>query len=78
MDHDGLLGPVGLLTHDVDKLQDALHGVDGGHAVVRPGRVVQVQHVATLVSLRGRAEVLGEGGRGGAAGPDSRIPAGTS
>lgn len=52
VDHDGVFGPVGLLTHDVDELQDALDGVDGGDAVVRPGRVVQVEHVPTLIRLQ--------------------------
>ena len=51
--YDGVFGPVGLLAHNVDELQDALDGVDRGHAVVGPGRVVQVQHVLRLVSLQG-------------------------
>lgn len=73
MDHDGLFGPVGLLSDDMDKLQNALDGVDGGDAVIRPGRVVEVQDVPTLVSLqRDREEVLGEGGS--AACPHSLSP----
>lgn len=42
MDHHGVSGPAGLLTDDVDKLQDALDGVDRGDAVVGPRGVVQV------------------------------------
>ena len=48
---DGVFGPVGLLTHDVDELQDALDGVHRGHAVVRPRGVVQVEDVLRLVGL---------------------------
>lgn len=79
MDHDGLFGPVGLLTDNVDKLQDAFDGVDRGDAVVGPGRVVEVQDVPTLVSLRRETKVspLLEDG-GSAACPRSRIPAGRS
>ena len=51
--YDGVFGPVGLLADNVDELQDALDGVDRGHAVVGPGRVVEVQHVLRLVSLQG-------------------------
>lgn len=43
--YDRVFGPVGLLADDVHELQDALDGVDRGHAVVRPGRVVEVQDV---------------------------------
>lgn len=53
VDHDRLLGPVGLLPHDVDELQDAFDGVDRGDAVVGPGRVVQVEDVPTLIRLQG-------------------------
>lgn len=53
VDDDGVFGPVGLLANDVDKLQDAFDGVDRGDAVIRPRSVVQVEHVLTLVGLRG-------------------------
>lgn len=81
MDHDGLFGPAGLLTDDVDKLQDALDGVDGGDAVVGPGRVVEVQDVPALVSLQQETKRRCWGApcwRRAEAPPDSRIPAGTS
>lgn len=87
MDHDGIFGPVGLLSDNMDKLQDAFNGVDGGDAVIWPGRVVEVQDVPTLVSLqRDREEVLGASAGEGwgcslspqpvpTACPHSRIPA---
>jgi len=62
VNHHGVSGLVGLLAHDVHELQDALDGVDRGHAVVGPGRVVQVQHVLTLVGLRGRQRAEGKEG----------------
>lgn len=77
VDHDWFFGPVGLLTHNVDKLQDAFDGVDGGDAVIRPGCVVEVEDVPTLVSLQGDqdgvlARSLAAAGRRW---PDLRIPA---
>lgn len=59
MDDDGIFGPVGLLTDDEDKLQDALDGVDRGDTVVRPRGVVQVQDVLTLIRLQGETKVPG-------------------
>jgi len=54
VDDDGVFGPVGLLTDDVDELKDALDGVDRGDAVIRPGGVVQMEDVLSLVGLRQR------------------------
>lgn len=62
MDDDGVFGPVGLLPDDVDKLQDALDGVDGGNAVIRPRCVVQMQDVLRLVRLGGGEEGGGSEG----------------
>ena len=44
------------MADDLDETQDALDGVDRGHAVVGPGRVVEVQNVLALVGLRGATE----------------------
>lgn len=56
MDYDGVFGPVGLLTDDVDELQDAFDGVDRGDAVIRPRGVVQVEDVLSLISLQGETQ----------------------
>lgn len=53
VDDDGVFGPVRLLPDDVDELQNAVDGVDSGDAVVRPGGVVQMDDVLSLVCLQG-------------------------
>lgn len=62
MHHDGLFGPAGLLTDDMDKLQDAFDGVDGGDAVIWPGRVVEVQDVPTFIGLQQETKLRCQGG----------------
>lgn len=57
MDYDGVFGPVGLLTDDVDELQDAFDGVDRGDAVIRPRGVVEVEDGLSLISLQGETKI---------------------
>lgn len=57
MDYDGVFGPVGLLTDNVDELQDAFNGVDCGDAMIRPRGVVQVEDVLTLIGLQGETKI---------------------
>lgn len=58
VDYDGVFGPVGLLTDDVNKLQDALDGVDRGDAVIRPRGVIQMEDVLSLVGLWGQRRFI--------------------
>ena len=59
MDYNRVFGgPVGLLPDDVDELQDALDGVDRGDAVIRPGGVVEVEDVLSLICLQGATKIL--------------------
>lgn len=58
MDYDGVFGPVGLLTDDVDELQDALDGVHCGDAVIRPRGVVQMEDVLSLVGLQRQRRLI--------------------
>lgn len=51
MNYNRSFSPVDLLPDDLHKLQDALDGIHRGHAVVRPGRVVKMQHVLCLICL---------------------------
>lgn len=57
MDYNGVFGPVGLLTDDVDELQDALDGVHCGDAVIRPRGVVQVEDVLAFIDLQGETKI---------------------
>lgn len=52
MNDQRLLGAVGLLANNENKLQNALNGVDSRHTMVRPRGVVKVQHVLALVGLQ--------------------------
>lgn len=52
VDNDGPFGPVHLLPDNLHELQDVLDGIDRGDSMIWPRRVVQVQHILALISLR--------------------------
>lgn len=57
MDDHGPFALGGLLSDRVYKLQDALGGICWRHAVIGPGRVVEMHHILCLISLeRGNAK----------------------